>query len=78
MDTSHRELSDADERVVAEVIDEHIRVSCDVIAIDETTWAIHASIAVDGEVLVAEFQSRADAEAALEEIVAAEQDTQTH
>ena len=78
METPRHELSDADQRVVQELVDEHTRVSCDVIAIDEHTWAIHASIAVDGDVLVAEFETRADAESAVEQIAAAEQEADTH
>jgi hypothetical protein len=77
-DVPRHKLSEADERVVAEVVDEHILVSCDLVAIDERTWAIHGSIAVDGEVLVAEFDNRADAEAALDAIVTAEEHTETH
>jgi hypothetical protein len=74
MDTPQHRLSEGDERVVAEIVEEHIRISCDVVEIDEATWAIHGSIAVDGDILVAEFPNRADAEAALEEIAAAEDD----
>jgi hypothetical protein len=76
METPRRDLSDADRRVVAELIDEHVLVSYDVIRIDENTWAIHGSIAVDGNELVAEFETRADAEAALEQIAAALQETE--
>jgi hypothetical protein len=77
MGAPRRELSDADRRVVQELVDEHIQVSCDLVFIDENTWAIHASIAVDGEVLVAEFDNRADAQSALEQIAAAEQEMDT-
>jgi len=71
MDASHNALSDVDERVVRVLIDEHVEVSCYLVPIDETTWAIRGSIAVDGEVIVAEFHDEADAEAALEEIAEA-------
>jgi hypothetical protein len=61
-------LSESDERVVRILIDEHVEVSCYLVPIDETTWAIRGTIAVDGEVIVAEFHSEAEALAALEEI----------
>jgi hypothetical protein len=64
-------LTEADERVVQALVDEHVEVSCYLVPIDETTWAIQGSIAVDGEVIVAEFRNRADAETALEELAAA-------
>ena len=54
------------------IVDEHIVVDCNLIAIDEHTWAIHGSIAVGGDVLVAEFSSPDEAQAALERIAAAQ------
>ena len=66
MQDPHHELSDPDQQIIETLIDEHIHVSYDVVPIDDETWAIHASIAVDGEVIVAEFHDRADAETALE------------
>jgi hypothetical protein len=59
-------------RVIEELIDEHVRVDCNLIQIDDQTWAIHGSIAVDGQVIMAEFSNQSDAELALERIVAAE------
>jgi len=67
----HHVLSEADERVVQILVDEHVEVSCYLVRIDDTTWAIQGSIAVDGEEIVAEFHNEADAESALEEIAAA-------
>jgi hypothetical protein len=77
MDIPRHELTDADQRIVQEIVEEHIQVSCDLVVIDEHTWAIHGSIAVDGEVLVAEFEDRDEAESAVEEIVAEELDLRT-
>jgi hypothetical protein len=77
MAAPRHELSDADQRVVHEIVDEHVQMSYDLVFIDDGTWAIHGSIAVDGEVLVAEFDNRADAESALEQIATAEQETDT-
>ena len=59
-------------RIIEELIDEHVRVDCNLIQIDDQTWAIHGSIAVDGQVIMAEFTNQSDAELALERIVAAE------
>jgi hypothetical protein len=72
MQDQRHELSDTEQRIVQVLVDEHVHVSCDLIPIDETTWAIHGSISVDGEVIVAEFHDRADAESALEQLSAAE------
>lgn len=64
------ELRPADERVVRTLIEEHVQVSCQLLPIDDHTWAIHGSIAVDGEVIVAEFDDHDEAEIAVEEIAA--------
>ena len=50
-------------------------MSCQLVPIDEHTWAIRGSIAVDGEVIVAEFDNPEDAEIAVEELAASEDDT---
>jgi hypothetical protein len=72
-----RELSNmSDERrqldrrqpIIQALIEEHVRVSADIIPIDGNTWAIHGLIAVDGDVLMAEFDSPDEAAAAIEEI----------
>ena len=63
-----RDLPAAEEHIVQALIDEHVHVSCKLEPIDEHTWAIHGSIAVDGEVILAEFDNPEDAELALEEI----------
>ena len=57
-----------DQPIIQELIDEHAQVSCDIIRIDSNTWAIHGLIAVDGDVLMAEFNSPDEATAAIEEI----------
>ncbi|HEX6392096.1 MAG TPA: hypothetical protein VFZ97_01560 [Acidimicrobiales bacterium] len=68
-----RDLTDAEQKVVREVLDEGVLVS-GLVPIGGETWAIYGSIPVDGEVIVAEFDNRADAESALEQIGAAERD----
>jgi hypothetical protein len=62
--------------IVQEVLDEHALVS-GLVPISDETWAIYGSIPVDGEVIVAEFDNRAEAESTLEPIAAAEQETVT-
>jgi hypothetical protein len=69
------ELRPAADRVVRTLIEEHIQVSCQLVPIDDHTWAIHGLIAVDGEVIVAEFDDRGEAEVAVEEIAVAVYDT---
>jgi hypothetical protein len=70
--TERRELKAADRLLVEELIDEHFPFDCDVIPIDSQTWAIHGSIPVGGEVILAEFNKKEDAEVALELLSAAE------
>jgi hypothetical protein len=64
-------LRAADLRAVQQVIDEGVAFDCDVVPIGPHTWAIHGSIPVDGEVILAEFDTEEDATAALELLVAA-------
>jgi hypothetical protein len=62
-------------QAVQELIDEHFPFDCNVLAIDPHTWAIHGSIPVDGDVILAEFHKKEDAELALELLAAAEERT---
>jgi hypothetical protein len=71
--TVPRALKDPDLRAVQNLIDEHLRFDCNVIPIDPHTWAIHGSIPVAGDVILAEFSNEEDAEVALELLSAAEQ-----
>lgn len=66
------EQSIAQRRIIEDLIYEHARVARDIVQIDAQTWAIHGFIAVDGEVIMAEFNSRNDAEAAIEQLWAGE------
>ena len=45
---------------------------CSLVPIDQRTWAIRGSIAYEGEVILAEFDTREVAELALEWLVTAE------
>jgi hypothetical protein len=58
--------------VIQELIDEHFPFDCNLIEVDAHAWAIHGSIPVGGEVILAEFGNKADAETALELLSAAE------
>ena len=68
------DLTPAEQRVVQELVDEHLQAWCELVLIDEHTWAIRGSIAYEGAVILAEFDSREDAELALQELAAADPD----
>jgi hypothetical protein len=74
---AHGEQADRGQRIVEALIDEHVRFHYDVIPIDHQTWAIHGSIVVDGEVILAEFATQDDARSALEHLSRAENGTAT-
>jgi hypothetical protein len=59
-------------QLIEELIDEHIRVDCTLIPIDDSTWALHGTVVVDDNVIVAEFDTKDDAEDALARINAAQ------
>jgi hypothetical protein len=50
------------------LLDEHASIDGDVLKISEDTWAIHGGIAVDGEVLMAEFASYDEARYVLDQV----------
>jgi hypothetical protein len=70
----HPDLPPSEQHIVEALVDEHVQVSCRLVPIDEHTWAIEGSIAVDGEVILAEFDNPEDAELALEELAASADD----
>jgi hypothetical protein len=51
-----------------ELIDANVIVAGNVVRVGVTTWAIHASIPVDGSVLVAEYNSLEEASEALRQL----------
>ena len=51
-----------------ELVEEHATIAGDVVEIDTHTWAIHGSIAVDGDVIMAEFDSEEHARTVLGEL----------
>jgi hypothetical protein len=65
----HHISSPADpEGVIDALLLQQTRLAGDIVEVDHDTWAIHGSIPVDGEVIVAEFRREADARAALDHI----------
>jgi hypothetical protein len=51
-----------------ELVEEHASIAGDVIEVDAHTWAIHGSIAVDGEVIMAEYDTEEHARFVLQEL----------
>jgi hypothetical protein len=66
--------SESDRQLVflEELVEEHATIEGDVIEIDAHTWAIHGSIAVDGDVIMAEYESEEHARVVLDELSRAE------
>ena len=61
--------------VIEELIEERVRVECNILEIDGSTWALHGGIGIDSDVILAEFGNRVDAEIALQQISAGENRT---
>ena len=74
MIATRHELTPAAERVIRELADEHLKAWCTVAPIDERTWAIVGTLAYEGEVILAEFDTREVAELALRELAALDPD----
>ncbi len=68
------ELTPAAHRVIRELADEHLRAWCVVTPVDARTWAIVGTLAYEGDVILAEFDSREIAQLALEELAALDPD----
>jgi hypothetical protein len=68
------ELTPSAHRVIRELADEHLRAWCVVTPVDERTWAIVGTLAYEGDVILAEFESREIAQLALEELAALDPD----
>ena len=75
LDPTRHDVPPSEQGVIQVLVDEHVHVSCQLVPIDDHTWAISGSIAVDGEVILAEFDNPEDAERALEQLAASEDDT---
>ena len=55
-------------QIVDELVFEHARVSGDAFQIDSCHWAIHGLFPVDGDVILAKFDTPTEARAAIEEL----------
>lgn len=55
-------------KFIEELIDENARVAGDIIEVGTNTWAIHGSIAVDGEVILAEYGTFEEAKSVLDQL----------
>ena len=67
-DTGDGEHPDRQLVFVEELVQEGASVDGDVLEIDIHTWAIHGFIAVDGDVIMAEYTTESRARRALEEL----------
>lgn len=60
--------SDPQLTFLEELVDEHATIAGDVIEIGAHTWAIHGFIAVDGDVIMAEYDTEEHARIVLDEL----------
>ncbi len=65
---TERHQPDGELRFLRQLIDQHAWVAGDVIAVGARRWAIHGSILVDGEVIMAEFDDPERARAVLDRL----------
>ena len=61
-------MLDQSVRVLEQLIDQRVRVAGDVLEVSVGVWAIHGSIPVDGEVILAEFSLLDEARSVLSEL----------
>ena len=62
------EQADDQLHLLEEFVEEGASVSGDVLEIDSETWAIYGSIAVDGDVIMAEYRTESLAREVLDEL----------
>jgi hypothetical protein len=65
-------MSDPQLMFLEELVEEHAMIAGDVIEIGAHTWAIHGFIAVDGDVILAEYDTEEHARIALNELSTAQ------
>ena len=65
METRPPHLGDPPEAAIDALLEQQARLAGDVIQLRPDTWALHATIPVDGEVIVAEFVREDEARAVL-------------
>lgn len=69
------EQSDGQLLFLQELLAGHATIDGDVVEVGTHAWAIHGSIAVDGEVIMAEYDTQHQARLVLDKLAAAEHGT---
>jgi len=54
--------------LLEQLVDERVRIAGDILEVSRGVWAIHGSIPVDGEVILAEFSMVDDARTVLHQL----------
>ena len=60
--------ADGQLRFLQDLVEEHASIAGDVVQVGDHLWAIHGFIAVDGDVLMAEFETREQATLVLDQL----------
>ena len=55
-------------RFLHDLVDQHTPIAGDLVAVGESAWAIHGTIPVDGEVLMASYDREQDARVVLDQL----------
>ncbi len=71
--SNHRDQRVRPEVILDALVNQEARVAGDIVEIGAHTWAIHASIPVDGDVIIGEYDSPEAAHAVLEQLAVAEE-----
>jgi hypothetical protein len=61
-------MSDRRVHLLEQLVDERVRIAGDVLEVSLGVWAIHGSIPVDGEVILAEFALPDEARSVLDQL----------
>lgn len=77
MNDERDEQPDGQLLFLQELVEEHATIAGDVVEIGTHTWAIHGFIAVDGDVIMAEFDTRDQATTVLDQLSGSEHRTAT-
>jgi hypothetical protein len=68
MDVTNGEESDRQLRFIGELLEENVHMALDVAQVASNRWAIYGVIPVDGDVIVAEFDTYDEARVLLQKI----------
>jgi hypothetical protein len=77
MNDEPRDQPDRQLELLQELVQEHAIIDGDILEIDPRTWAVHGSIAVDGEVIMAEYDTQDKARNVLDKLSSADDGTVT-